>query len=380
MFSLADSLKSGNRGRLRWGSLLCIITCASSLVGCSNRHSGGTAEDPRAMIERLLPRSVHDRAGWAADIYAPFVTLDIRPTPQNVCAVIAVIEQESGFRVNPVVPDLPQIARRALDERAQHAGVPLVLVHSALQLSSSTGRTYNEWIDSARTEKDLSDIFEDFTGKVPLGKTLLARWNPIRTRGPMQVNVAFAEAFVHERPYPYRTEGSIGDELFTRRGSLYFGVAHLLAYPASYVSYLYRFADFNAGQYASRNAAFQNAVAIASGVSLVRDGALLPHEGDEDAPGITELAIQLLARRLNIAQEDIRHALAQGKTKEFEQTSLYQGVFALAERMLRRPLPRAQVPHIELHGPKITRKLTTDWYAHRVHERFAQCQRQPGAD
>jgi len=28
---------------------------------------------------------------------------------------------------------------------------------------------------------------------VPLGRTLFAESNPIRTRGPMQVNVAFAE-------------------------------------------------------------------------------------------------------------------------------------------------------------------------------------------
>jgi hypothetical protein len=358
--------------------LLCTLVLAGALAGCSQQGSPAYLEDPRSMIQRLLPRSVKERAEWATDIYTPFIALNIRPTPENLCAVIAVVEQESGFHVNPVVPGLPKIAMQALDERAEHAHVPVVLVHAALQLDSSSGRPYTQWIENARTEKDLSDIFEDFTGKVPLGRALFERWNPIRTRGPMQVNVDFAEQFVHSQPYPYHYDGSIGDELFTRRGSVYFGVAHLLGYPASYGSFLYRFADFNAGQYASRNAAFQNAVAVASRVPLVRDGALLPHEGDADNPGMTELAIVMLAKRLHIGQDDIRRDLAQGKTKEFEDTDLYQGVFALAERMLGRPLPRAMLPQIELHGPKITRKLTTEWYAHRVDERFQRCQRELG--
>lgn len=361
-----------------WGR---VMTSAAALAGmlsaCSNHHvSSRPAEDPRLMIQRLLPRSVSDRAGWAADIYTPFVALGLRPSGENVCAVIAVVDQESGFQVNPAIPDLPQIAMRTLDERARQAGVPLFLVHTALQLTSSTGRTYSDWIHSARTERDLSDIFEDFTGKVPLGNLLFERWNPIRTRGPMQVNIDFAEDFARQRPYPYHFVGSLGDELFTRRGSLYFGIAHLLDYRASYGSYLYRFADFNAGQYASRNAAFQNAVAIVSGVAIPLDGALLPHDDDADGAGITQLAIQLLIRRLGFDPQQIRDALAQGRTQGFERTALYHKVFALAEQIAGHPLPRALVPHIELHGPKLTRRLTTDWYAHRVDERFERCERQ----
>jgi hypothetical protein len=36
-------------------------------------------------------------------------------------------------------------------------------------------------------------------------------------------------------------------------------------------------------------------------------------------------------------------------------------------------LPRAVVPQIHLEGPKISRNLTTEWYARRVDERFRQC-------
>ena len=328
------------------------------------------------MIERSLPRTASDRSGWAGDMYAAITVLGIDPTRENVCAVTAVIEQESGFRVDPVIPGLPAIAWREIDSRAARAGVPRLIVHAALQLKSPTGRSYSDRIDGARTEKDLSDIYEDFIGAVPLGPTLFAERNPIRTRGPMQVNVAFAEQYAAARPYPYPVKSSIADEVFTRRGSLYFGTAHLLAYQAPYDACLYRFADFNAGQYASRNAAFQRAVSSASGIPVVPDGALLPHGGDVKAPGSTELAVRALGKRLNMGDSAIHSALEQSKGPDFEQTQLYRGIFALAERAEGQPPPRASLPRIQLHGPKIARSLTTEWYARRVDQRFKRCRDQ----
>jgi Protein of unknown function (DUF1615) len=364
------------RRRLRVEAALAALIAL--MTGCA---SGPPASPPaathpvevRGTIERSLPRTASDRAGWSADMYAAFSVLGIEPTHENVCAVVAVVEQESGFRVDPVIPGLPAIAWREIDTRAAHAGVPRLLVHTALQLKSPTGRSYSERIDSARTEKDLSDIYEDFIGAVPLGSTLFAERNPIRTRGPMQVNIAFAEQFAAARPYPYPVKSSIADEVFTRRGSLYFGTAHLLAYPASYDAYLYRFADFNAGQYASRNAAFQRAVGSASGIPVVPDGALLAHAGDVKGTGSTELAVRALGKRLNMSDGAIHDALDKGKTAEFERTPLYREVFALADRAEGRPLPRAAIPRIQLHGPKIARSLTTEWYAHRVDQRFKHC-------
>ena len=278
---------------------VALATAMSLLSACvGERPAPAGALSPaqaRENIDRSIPSALPDRAGWTADIYAGFNDLGLSATPENACAVAAVIEQESSFRVDPVVPGLPAIAWREIDERAAAVGVPQALVHGVLQLKSATGRSYGERIDGARTEKELSDIFEDFIGAVPMGRTLFAEHNPIRTRGPMQVHVLFAEKFATERPYPYPVKQSIADEVFTRRGGLYFGIAHLLDYQAPYDRYLYRFADFNAGQYASRNAAFQQALAIASHAKLVADGALLPPEGLFAAPGTTELAARALA-------------------------------------------------------------------------------------
>lgn len=331
------------------------------------------------MIERSLPHDVTDRDGWTTDLYAGFTALGIEPTADSVCATAAVIEQESGFRVDPVVPGLPAIAWKEIDARAARAAVPRVVLHGLLQLPSPTGRSYAERIDAARTEKDLSDIYEDFIGAVPLGRTLFADRNPIRTRGPMQVQVVFAEQFAASKPYPYPVKTSIAEEVFTRRGGLYFGIAHLLGYSAAYDRYLYRFADFNAGQYASRNAAFQSAIAAASGIPLVPDGALLTQGGDADRPGATEAALRTLATRLGVRDGAIHTALEQGKSADLERSTTYVRVFALAEQLQGKALPRAEVPRIELHGPKITRKLTTDWYATRVNERFEKCLRRLGS-
>jgi hypothetical protein len=333
-------------------------------------------EQARALIQTLLPEQAPDRPGWSGDIYAAFATLNLEVTPQHVCAVVAVAEQESGFVVNPVIPGLPEIARKEIDRRAEHAGVPVLVVHAALHLSSPDGRSYEQRIEAARTERDLSDIYEDLVSSVPLGKLFLEDRNPIRTAGPMQVSVTWSERYAKNHDYPYPVDHGLRREVFSRRGSLYFGTAHLLDYSPDYDRLLYRFADYNAGRYASRNAAFQHALAVASGVPLAADGALLPGDGS-GPPDHTELAARALGRRLDLDEGDIHHDLEHGNEADFSDTALYRGVYALAENG-GQPLPRARVPQIDLKSPKITRHLTTAWYADRVDGRYRRCMEQAG--
>jgi hypothetical protein len=375
-------MRMDRRQPRRWPYGVCaVVAAACCLSACGlDRDEGARprqAGSARATIERALPREIPDRGGWTEDLYADFRALALPPTRDNVCAVIAVIGQESDFRTDPVVAHLGEIAAREIDARAARAGIPLSLVHAVLQLRSSTGQTYLERIDRARTEKELSDIYEDFIGRVPLGTRLFAERNPIRTRGPMQVNIAFAERYADAKPYPYPVHLSIADEVFTRRGSLYFGIAHLLDYAAPYDRYLFRFADFNAGQYASRNAAFQSALARLVRTAITPDGALLPHAADDarGAPelGSTEAALRTLAPRLQLDDAEIHEALAQGRTAAFESSALYRRLFALADQAAGTRQPRALVPRIDLHSPKIRRALTTAWYANRVDARFRRC-------
>lgn len=350
------------------------LLAAATLSGCMNPGAREPAIDPdaaRAEIARLLPSGVSNRDAWAVDIFAAFEALQIAPTAENICAVVAVTQQESTFQANPPVAGLAKIVRQEIDDRAKRIGIPKLVVSTALKLRSPNGKTYSERIDQATTEKELSEVFEDFIDMMPLGSRLFADWNPVRTGGPMQVSIAFAETQAKDRRYPYPLTGSIRREVFTRRGGMYFGIAHLLDYEASYDRMLYRFADFNAGHYASRNAGFQNALNVAAKSTLALDGDLLRYGSSE--PSNTELAARKVATQIELSDADIHRDLELEKAAEFERTKVYKRVFSLAAKTGKGSLPKAVVPSIHLQSPKITRKLTTDWFARRVDERYKQC-------
>ncbi len=318
-------------------SLAYVLVMLVALVaGCASQpESREPPIDPdaaRADIARRLPANVQNRTGWAIDIFAAAEALKVRPTAENVCAVIAVIEQESTFQVNPPVPNLPTIARKEIDARAAGHHIPRLVVAAALELRSPTGATYRERLERARTEQALSDIFQDFIGMVPLGQTLFGSLNPVHTAGPMQVSIAYAEDHIGQKRYPYPYTGSVRDEVFTRRGGIYFGMAHLLDYDVKYDRMLFRFADFNAGHYASRNAALQNAVALLSGQALVPDGDLLLRGDNASQPSKTELAVRRLADKLDMNEAQIRRDLERGTEASFAESRLYERVFDLADR------------------------------------------------
>jgi Protein of unknown function (DUF1615) len=353
-----------------------VVVCLAVLAGCAgdspSRVPMRTPESIQADIQALIPSTVAQRAAWAVDLQLVFAALKLDPSPVNVCAVLAVTEQESTFNADPPVPNLARVAREEILRRAERAGVPELAVSLALQLRSPDGRSYDERLGAVKTERELSVIFEQFIDEVPLGQRLFSRLNPVRTGGPMQVSIAFAEAQVQARPYPFPAQDTIRHEVFTRRGGLYFGSAHLLDYAAPYgPEMVYRFADFNAGRFASRNAAFQQALAVASGRKIDLDGDLFVAGAIE--PGQTESAVRSLAGELGMDERTIRRELERSDGPDFERSPLLAKVFALAEQRSGRAQPRAVIPRIVLQSPKITRRLTTEWFARRVDERYKRC-------
>ncbi|HEX7340280.1 MAG TPA: DUF1615 domain-containing protein [Rhodanobacteraceae bacterium] len=354
--------------------LLAPVLTTLLLAACAPRSTltrpTASPAQVQAEVRARLPADVPDKDGWARDIQRAFAALKLDPSVSHLCAALAVTAQESSFSADPVVPHLGTIALKAIHKRAARHHIPGFAVDAALRIHSPDGQSYATRIRQARTEGQLSRIYEDLIARVPLGRHLFADDNPVRTGGPMQVSVRFAERWAAHHDYPYAPRTSVRREVFTRRGGLYFGIAHLLAKRVSYDSMLYRFADYNAGFYASRNAAFQNAVNVASGSHLVLDGDLVSYA---DHASATEKAVRRLGPRLGLSDGAIHDALKQGETFAFERTGLYHGVFNLADRAAGKPLPRAILPRITLESPKITRRLTTAWFAHRVDQRYRAC-------
>jgi hypothetical protein len=328
----------------------------------------------RARVEQLLPRGVTDKAGWATDIQVAFTALELAPDDSNLCAVIAVTEQESSFHADPEVPGLAKIARAEILRRAESMHVPRFLARAALQVESPDGRTYDDRLARVHTEKQLSDLYEEMIGEVPMGKALLAGANPVRTGGPMQVRIAFAEQHARRWDDPYADAKRMRDEVFSRRGGMYFGIAHLLAYDTSYTQPLHRFADYNAGLYASRNAAFQQAVGRVSGIDLALDGDLVVARGVSS----TEQAVRTLGPRIGLSDAQVHRALEKGSRLQFERTRVYRRVMELADAQAGLRVPRAVIPRIDHESPKITRKLTTEWFASRVNDRWKRCMARAG--
>ena len=332
---------------------------------------------PQSLLQRLLPPTLKsDRGGWSSDILAAFSALRLAPSAENLCASIAVIEQESGFQADPVVPGLSRMVRAEIEARRQRFHVPPMVVEAALARRSADGRSFGARIDALRTERQLSELYEEIIAAVPAGRLLLSDYNPVRTGGPMQVSIAYAE--LHARQTPYRGPGrTIREAVFTRRGGVHFGIAHLLDYPAPYRAPIHRFADFNAGHYAARNAAFQQAVTRLSGHALVPDGDLLRYRNGvpDAAPGATQRALHALAPRLRLAPARIDAELRQEKEAGFARTAVYQRVYALADAAAGRRVAREAMPQITLKSPKIQRKLTTAWFADRVNRRYHGCLR-----
>ncbi|WP_287881636.1 DUF1615 domain-containing protein [Aquitalea sp.] len=326
----------------------------------------------RNLLERLLPPHIGDRQGWSKDIISAFTALKIPYRADNFCAVAAVIEQESSWQGDPTVPNLPAIVWGKIGERANKYLVPLPVVKAALLKTSPNGKSYKARIDNLRTEREMNLLFEDMAAEASKLGLPMNMKNPIRTGGPMQVSVEFAEAHVKIWPYPYQTGNSIRNDVFTRRGGIYFGTAILLQYPAPYQDMRYRFADFNAGRYSSRNAAFQAAVSQLSGRKLALDGDLLSYTGKQ-ATGSTYQALLTLRSRLEMSQGELERDLQQEKNSNFAQSELYRKLFALADRKAGKPVPRERMPQIDLHSPKISRKLTTQWFAGKVNTRYQSC-------
>jgi hypothetical protein len=141
---------------------------------------------------------------------------------------------------------------------------------------------------------------------------------------------------------------------------------------------LFRFADYNAGVYASRNAAVQAQVSRLVGRKLVLDGDVLRYGKDgepDDDDSQTMQAIRLFRDRYQTRLSDrrLRDDAQQEKTLAFEGTDTYRAIKAVYATRFGPPPEYATLPQVELESPKLSRKLSTAWFAQAVDRRFQSC-------
>lgn len=342
---------------------------------------------------RHAEKNVDDANGWAIDLHDVLYQHDLEVSRENVCAAIAVIDQESGFVADPAVPNLGKLSEQALRAKLDKIPVAGKALLSWLERTPSADASFMARIRSARTERDLDLAYRalvDHLGKstsmnVVLQLGLLNQFieerNEIDTAGSMQVSVKFALEDARKRrwlPMTLNDVYAVRDQLYTRHGGMYFGIKQLMGYDTGYARKVYRFADFNAGRYASRNAAFQQALARLTGEKLSLDGDLLSY-GKDGKPLVrvtaTEGALRKLSvrQKLELSDQQIRADLLREKELGFTGTRTFLAVRDRFTAVVGKPPPFAVIPDIQLNSPKLSRNFTTRRFAESVNKRYQAC-------
>ncbi len=364
-----------------------------SLQGCTT-HISENSEAPaidHAAVVRLLPPQVKDRAGWASDIAKAIQEAKREVNAERVCAVVAVIQQESGFQVDPKVSELPRIVRNGLEEKFKPLG-PLAepSLDALLSLKvPGTSTSFSKRIAQLDSERDLDQLFRQldrsYQEKMPgtyavastitkiLGKGNFRDLNPITTAGSMQVKIDYARTVLDDDGL---SDDVIRDLLYTRAGGIKIGTARLLAYKADYDDIIYRFADYNAGVYASRNAAFQQMLSDLTGQDLALDGDLLSYDGTNEVRDTETESLQAMLGfgiTNDLSSWTVKRDAKKEKSEDFEATATWKKVREAWEKKKGRPAPYARIPVVKLSSPKLAKNRSTSWFSGRVKEHYQNC-------
>ena len=380
---------------------LSTITLSLALVGCGDGNWWSQKDEPEfkaEQIKRVIPTRVNGRESWANDIDDIMEKLGIPKTKENVCSIVAVVDQESNFVADPVVPGLGAKAVKEVNTRLNEkfeeklgttiGGQVAGYFEDVLKNQPSPDNNYMSQMRKVRTERDLDLLYRqifDFmashyhvsalTGAAKLvGQDIGEKMNPITTLGSMQVLITYAQD--HKRSRMNTNE--LRDDLYTQYGGLYYGIHRLMMYPADYNKSIYRFADYNSGMYSSRNAAFQSMLNDLTPKELDLDGDLLLYNKDGSPRAVLsqsekELISVFAQNNVLVTPRQIRSDLKKEKEKSFENTQTYIAVKKLYKTKTGKEPIYAIMPQVIISGPKLSRDYNTNWFASRVNGRYETC-------
>lgn len=400
--SNAEKNAGSERSTLGWGGAssrkLAGLMMLLLGVGCATTQDVPVIQPPvvvapqlsPALVAKAFPEHIKDRAGWAEDLFLTLEALELKPSVQNVASVMAILGQESGFDANPVVPGLSALVQKKLDAYAAKLG-PLgePLMKSLLKgTAKGSSQTFYQRIGGLKTERDLDRLFRDIliyyktempvtmTAASLLGTAMTSRsledLNPITTAGSMQVSVAYAQGLAKAHG---KDPDQVREEIYTRRGGLYYGTARLLGYEAGYSNPIYRFADYNAGFYSSRNAALQAQLAELTGIALVPDGDLLLYGKDgypleKDSSSLKAALAWKSKLAPDLSEATLRRDFKQEKTLAFEETATWKAIRASYKKVKGVAPDYAHLPRVTISSPKMSQDRSTAWFARSVRKRY----------
>jgi hypothetical protein len=358
--------------------------------------------DPGLTVEQivpLLPSDVGHREEWAAAVRSALVEADQIPNADHVCQVLAIIEQESTYNPDPPVPGLAKVVRAEVDEKFAKLGL-LAKPTRDLVLSpvpEGSSKSFDQQLSSVKTEQDVDELFRAILAhhekRAPQVADVLHSLfprkfdslNPVATAGSMQVSVAWAQELGRQEGLAYE---DVRDLLYTRTGGVKYGTARLFAHDvdheakregAPYDQPIHRFADYNAGLYASRNAAFQEVLSKLTEQKLAPDGDLLQWtesgrpKGEQNGETVRALEAFRVRYAPDLTSARILKDLQYEKSAYFEETDTWSRVRETYKAHFGKQPPYARVPDVALDSPKLRKDLTTSWFATNVERRYKKC-------
>ncbi len=379
----------------------CTIATCISLAACGENawwSNSKEAEMQADQIKKVLPSRVSERQSWAQDIFDIMDELRIEKTKQNVCSIVAVVDQESNFIADPTVAGLGEKAVQEINSRLKEkfeaklgeliGGTVAGYFQEVLKNQPSPENNYMSQMRQVKTERELDLLYREIfaymskhyhisalTGAAKLaGQDIGEKMNPITTLGSMQVHINYAKE--HKRQSGNIAE--LRNSLYTQYGGLYYGIHRLMQYPAEYDQAIYRFADYNSGMYSSRNAAFQSMLQALTENEISLDGDLLLYNKDGDVrPTLSQSEKELIAifakNNVLVTPRQVRSDLKKEKDKKFENTQTYLAVQKLYQSKTNKDPIYAVMPQVVISGPKLSRDYNTNWFASRVNGRYETC-------
>jgi hypothetical protein len=351
----------------------------------------------RAAVVLFWNRRPAEPESWLAGLNQAFYRLRVPCDDEDFLAqVLTTIQMESGVHRDPPLENrnlesfldyrLATLRQKSLLAGWVIEDTALVrALRKKLQADTRSGRVRTEGQLVRYLEGELRPWLEGYLGQyypVPdgLARRLSLRelGHPVQTLGPMQIGLRKALGNAKRRGEHMASVEQMEDALLSpasgvARGILE-GVAQLWRSYRLYRRLLpeveavrFAAADYNAGEFSSRNAAFQERVALLSGASLLLDGDLLVYAGGRPLARLSETEAAVRALGLGLSPGQIHRDLLLEKEEEFGATTTARRVCSRFKswsggpcRLARLPAGAENETGVLMHG----RRLTPARYVH----------------